>query len=97
MKIENLKVLQQVIKLCRKEGVSTIEIDNVKLTLQPQTSKTRIQAPDIANDFPEARLQVPKFTGFTPSEDDKIVTDELTEEQLLNWSSAPSNNTGVEQ
>lgn len=106
MKINDIKHLEQVIKLCRKQGVSTIEVDGIKLTLAPIVKpKQTFQAPDISNDFPEAQLQVPKYTGVTPDVNDKITNeteaidmpDELTEDQLLNWSSAPSNNTGMEQ
>jgi len=42
MKIETKKDLESVIKLCRKMGVNTIEVDGIKLSLgdAPQKLKT---------------------------------------------------------
>ncbi len=73
MKIESLKDLKALIKLCRQQGVDTITVDGVTLELgtEPQ---------------PKARQVKPKGQ-YVPS--DMLVDQEnqLTEEQLLFYSS----------
>lgn len=63
-------------KLCRKQRIDTIKIDNLefRLELPPEAEKPQRQ--------PKA------FTGMV-TEDTPITTDALTEEQMLMWSSAP--------
>ncbi len=41
MKIENLEQLEAVVKFCRKQGISSIEIDGVKLAISEQPKRTR--------------------------------------------------------
>lgn len=38
MKIENLKDLESVMKLCRKHGVRSIEVDGVKMAVEEPTA-----------------------------------------------------------
>lgn len=85
MKIEDLKTLKQVIKLCRENGVSAVEIDGIKLSIaaQPIKTKTR-QLSDYSDDIPEANIKVPQYNGVIA---DDITTDELTPDQKLFWSS----------
>lgn len=74
-------------KLCRKSGVSTMEVNGIKFTLAPeQISRPHVEAPDLSQYMaPEANIPVPRFTGeITPPEAPK--TDMLTEDQLLMWS-----------
>lgn len=97
MKVENLKDLQKVIQLCRKNGVSAIELDGIKMNIEPMPIKSKTLT-DIANDFPEASIKVPAYNGATgmavggtygqnaKAVADKIATDELTEEQLMFYS-----------
>lgn len=88
MKIDNIKELQKVIQLCRKFGVFTIEVDNVKLSLGPVQGELKI---DYSTDFPEANIRIPKYNPASPVEAaTAIATSELTDEQLLFYS------TGVE-
>ncbi len=93
MTIGNLKDLKQLIKACRDGGVASIELDGVKLTLLPNApGKARvIKALDFSSDFPEASIPVPKYTPLTnetiEQEMAKVSTDELSQEQLLFYSS----------
>ncbi|MES2214580.1 MAG: hypothetical protein V4485_00970, partial [Pseudomonadota bacterium] len=49
--------------------------------------KPRSRQSSIANDFPEANIKIPQYIpSTTESGQGTIVTDELTPEQLLNWS-----------
>lgn len=41
MTINNLKELQAIIKLCRKTGISAIEVDGVKLSLGTEPKKLK--------------------------------------------------------
>lgn len=92
MKVNDLKDLEKLIKLCRRLGVDAIEADNVKLNLGklPQKSKMR----DIASDIPEANVQIPEFNGkieetaveLVDANGETIKTDSLTDEQLLFYS-----------
>ena len=90
MKIENIKELQKVIQLCRKQGIESFEIGDIKFTLGSLPKEEVLR--DVANDFPEASLKVPEFSPT--SKPDTIKTDELTPEQLLMWS-AVSNEQGA--
>ncbi len=84
MKVQNLKELQKVIQLCRKLGVEAIELDGIKMNLGPEPRKS-FKAPKVDQEvFPEESIKVPAFTPMP----DKIVTDELSEEQLMYYSSA---------
>ena len=95
MKINSIKDLQKVLKLCRQTGVTTIEIDGVKLTLGPQPVSVR--APHIDLDaFPEANIRVPQYSPIQAQDtanspiDTKIdMPDELSEEQLMFYSARP--------
>lgn len=78
MKIENLKELEKLIKLCKKHGIETIEADGVKFSVDLHAQLT-----------PSAKATKPTTSvqSTTIDEDSKIeLPDELTEEQLLNWS-----------
>ena len=102
MLITSLRDLKQVIKALREGGVTSAEIDGVKLTLLPKpASNVSKGLRDFSSDFPEANIAVPKFTPISssnrdrtlhddeaPLEADKIDTEELTEEQLMFYSSA---------
>lgn len=93
MTITSLKELEKLMVLCQKRGVSSITVDGITFHMSNATAmkaKATTQAiPDYSNDIPEANIQVPKFTGEI-TEPDTIPTDELTPEQLLFYSAAPS-------
>jgi len=89
--ISSLKDLKQVIKALREGGVTSAEIDGVKLTLLPKPVSNEKRRIDYSSDIPEANIPVPKFTPMNPDAPliaDKIESEELTEEQLLMWSAA---------
>lgn len=102
MTASDLKLLEQVIKLCRKTGVQTIKFDGIEIQLGPETVKYRKPKPAPLED-PLANAEIPVPNIFDPIANakaaaaratraiqDKIdMPDELTEEQLLNWSSRP--------
>lgn len=80
MKIDNLATLKKLIQLCRAQGVQIIKVDGIELVLgdQPQPilkSKTEVITATYAPG------------GITA--DTKIVTDELTPDQLLYYSALP--------
>lgn len=51
MKITSIKMLKDVLKLCREQGVSDIEIDNIKLKLNdiPEAKSEQLKSTDTAN------------------------------------------------
>lgn len=92
MVIKDLKELQKLIQLCRKEGIASIEIDNIKLTLGSKPSAYK-QPRGTTQVFPEADIKIPQYNGITnpnvaQAVADTIETDGLTEEQLMYFSSA---------
>lgn len=96
MKIESFKDLRKLIKLCRETGVDAIEVDNIKFNLGAPPREKADTKPFVIDDpLAHAKIQVPDLpavnpiTGMSPevkAQIEKIVTDELTEEELLNWS-----------
>lgn len=88
MKIENLNELQKVIKACRKLGVQSIKIDNVEFHLGDIPSPI----------LPKALRATEAITTIAPggiTEDIKITSDELTDDQLLFYSAV--SNSDYEQ
>lgn len=93
MKIETLKDLQKVIQLCRKTGVKSFKLDGVELELGdlPQPGK---RVPKVSTMiFPDTPT-IPVYSPGGIDEQTKIVaetmaiaTDELSEEDLLFYSS----------
>lgn len=83
MKINDIKDLKKLIQLCQSQGVRAIEVDNIKLELNelPQKQPRYKYIPDSATtpslSNVDENIQIPQSS---------IPTDELTEEQLLNWS-----------
>lgn len=89
MKIEGLKDLKQIVKLCRDQGVSSIEVDGIKLTLGP-APKPEYKPQEQVID-PLENAQVPTYTPVhqeSAQETAARLTKEagMTEEQLLHWS-----------
>ena len=81
MKIENIQELQKVIAICRKQGVVSIKVDNLELILGDLPAKQTYSK----------RSSPPTLSPGGITEDTKILTDELTEEQLLMWSATGEN------
>lgn len=76
-----LKDLKKLILLCRQQGVQSIRFNGVELHLNelPQAIDKR--------KYPDLSPSMPIIPGGV-SEHTKIVTDELTDEQLLFYSSS---------
>lgn len=96
MKINDIKDLEKVVKLCRRLGIDALEVDNIKFNLGLAPKRQRLQS-NPANDFPEANIKIPLYTPVSAggansaamgevSSSSTINIEELTEEQLLNWS-----------
>lgn len=83
MVIQDLKELEKLIKLCRKTGIDTISIDGITFSLgaQPQSlgAKTKL-GQSLLRGLKEAN-------EYQITEDTKILTSELTPEQLMFYSS----------
>lgn len=92
MIVKEIKDLEKIMKLCLKLGVTAIKVGNVEFGLPEHPKAIKAIAEDI---FPEAQVKVPKFNGIAAKEvgPDKIDTDELTPEQLLNWSVTEEENS----
>lgn len=97
--MNDLKELNKFLKLCRRHNVESIKFDGVEVFLgaapQPQAKQKRYQAPAGINDaFDPGKITVgsPALgSGTNNSSIPDIATpDELTEEQLLFYSSAPT-------
>lgn len=85
MKIDSIKDLERLLKLAQKLGAYQMEVDGIKFVLTPQVKNKKLAHSNFSQLAPEASVQVPQFNGdFDKS--DTIETDELSEEQLLMWS-----------
>jgi len=62
MKIETLKDLESVLKLCRKQGIDSLEIDGIKIVFGETPSKANLNTD---NKDPE--------TPAEPSEEDLLM------------------------
>lgn len=85
MKIETLKDLDKLISLCRKRGVETVKVDNIEFRLSDQ---------EPVRTEPRRSSTVMQATGIAPggvTDDTKILTDELTPDQLLFYSAQGHN------
>jgi hypothetical protein len=90
--VDNLKDLEKLLKLCRKQGVQSIRFDGVEVHLgdlpQPQRS--------LKAAFPEQTVNPKAYQdAFDPGKiivptDLKVPTDEMTEEQMMFGSSDPT-------
>lgn len=87
MKLDSLKELKALIRLCKSEGIDSIKIDNIEFQVNLSTSKSTTKRQDKFVATPEMQ------SAFIPggiTEDTRIFSpDELTEEQLLFYSSGP--------
>lgn len=87
MKIDSLKDLEKLVKLCRKLGIDAVEIGDLKFNLgQPPQTIRKNQI--VQSMFSDADIKIPKYNPVvSDSTPDIIKTDELTQEQLLFYSS----------
>lgn len=91
MKIENLKDLKNLLKVCQENGVDAIKIDGIEMSIRLQTKSTRptrtpseVFQPTLDE---QIKVPVPKAFQETEAAPDIETPDELTPDQLLNWSS----------
>jgi len=95
MQIDSLSTLRKVIKLCRENGVTSISIDGITMSIALTSNKTIPKESSIFDNLelpPEASMAVPQYTDSTYQQQiqpDKIETETLTEEQMLMWSARP--------
>jgi hypothetical protein len=82
---KDLKGLAKLIALCRKQGVSAIEFDGVKLQLGELPKVVSPRKPIDLPNFDPGVIPKPLQPWETASED-KIETDYPTEEELLFYS-----------
>lgn len=77
MKIESLKELKALLKLCREQGVEAFEVGEIKFNLGPAPIKQYYT--------PKKQVDLPITPGGI-TEDTKIATDLPDQEALLFWS-----------
>lgn len=92
MTISSLKDLQKLLKLCRQQGVTSIKVDGIELTLNLNEQRTRSYIDSDA--FPEANIRVPQYTQINVQDTEGIepkidMPDELSPEQLMFYSAKP--------
>lgn len=95
MKIESLKDLQKLLKVCQENGVDAIKVPTehglMEMSIRPMTqqSKAKRSVASVMQPTPDELLKVPVPKAFQTTEPapDIETPDELTPEQLLNWSS----------
>lgn len=78
MKIDNIKQLQKVIRLCKREGVEHIIVDGIEININLSYAAVKPKT--------GAKEIMPIYTPGGVTQDLKIETDELSEEQLMMWS-----------
>jgi len=78
MKLETIKDLEKVIKLCRKLGVDAIKVDGVEFALGREPVRAKASVPYAGQEL----SLMPN--GIT--EDTKIEVEGLTDEQLMFYS-----------
>ncbi len=78
MKLDTLSDLKKLIALCRAQGVTAIKLDSVELTLG--------EAPQRIVKIKETAKHYPTIAPGGITDDTRISTEELTEEQLLFYS-----------
>lgn len=80
MKVNDIKHLEQIIKMCRKNGVDIIKLDGVEFHLGSEP----IKRPSVTK---QLKSNIPQFASNGITEDTQILgSDGLTEEQLLFYS-----------
>jgi hypothetical protein len=87
--IKTIKDLNKILKLCRKYSVSSIKLGDVEFQLVAMPPAKEVNTKDFTNLElpPEAHIPVPQYQVSPEAE--KILTEALTEEQLLLWSARP--------
>lgn len=94
--IKNLKDLENLFKVCRKNGIDAFEVGSIKFNMGTEPQKAKRYKPvseDKANPIdPLApggisdRMQVP--LPNIPRYEPEIPSDALTQDQLIDWSAS---------
>ena len=79
----NLKELKKFLQLCRDQGVDSIRYEGIEVHLGPMPYK----APRINKKALTEAVTTKSYAPGGITADTKILTDELTPEQMLFWSS----------
>lgn len=90
MKIDSIKDLEAIIKLCRKTGVEHIIVDSIELNLGPAPMVYRKEPFKKAAIKESVERILNPGIAYAPTEESAITTDDLTEEQLLFYSAQGS-------
>ncbi len=85
MDIKNLKDLEKLAKLCRKVGIQTIKVGEIEFHLGVEPYKAPKEEIDERVVDPMAGAKI--ITQYNDPEPDVIKTNELSEEELQQWSS----------
>jgi hypothetical protein len=80
--IKDLKNLKKFLQLCRQQGVQSIRCGDIEVHLGEMPQQTRISRQVL----PEQIMQSAAYAPGGITADTKILTDELTPEQLLFYS-----------
>lgn len=91
--INNLKELKKFLQLCREQGVESIKFGDTEVHLGAMPYK----APKTSNTMPYKATPVTTFAPGGITDDTSILTDELTPEQLLYWSSEGTDKAPAEE
>ena len=92
MQIKDIKDLEKVMKLCRKNGVTSFKIDGIEFLMAAQATKTKAPAASSFNPFDMGPVPPAVRLPDMPEEvvnADRIQSDALTDEQLLFMSAEP--------
>ena len=89
MTIKDLSDLKKLIKLCRTTGIESIKVDGIEMHLGAAPRRAIKAKPEVLQD-PLANASIPKFNGYTEVKvEEKILTEELSDEQLMFYSARP--------
>lgn len=92
--VKDLKQLKKFLQLCREQGVDSIRFEGVEVHLGAMPYK----ASKTSNTMPHKAT--PVSTTYAPggiTDDTSILTDELTPDQLLFWSSEGTDKAPAEE
>jgi hypothetical protein len=82
----NIKELQKLITLCRKQGVTSIKMEGVELQLGPEPVKQAKRPAVEMPNFDPGSIPRPSLKPWETETVEKIETDAPTGDELLFWS-----------
>ncbi len=81
MTITDLKQLEALVKLCRKSGIASIEVDGIKFSLNPIEKRVRTKPEPLSD--PLATASVPAYNGLAVDTEDLIAQSKLEAAKAL--------------